>query len=78
MLMDEVIYILEVIKMTQISIQVDANNTSVSKWIEDRVHRELKQEWPENYFSLFGILDEGDLVEPSEIPFIHEGKRESL
>ncbi len=76
--------------MTQISIQLDEstlkalestaerNNTSVSDWIKDRICQELKQEWPENYFSLFGVLDEEDLSEPPEIPFEQEAKREEL
>ncbi len=76
--------------MAQISIQLDAstlktlemtaakNRTSVSKWIKDRIRIGLKQEWPENYFSLFGLLDEEDLVEPPEIPFEYEAQREHL
>jgi hypothetical protein len=76
--------------MTQICIQLDdsilkaleataaRNNTSVSEWIKDRIHQELKPEWPDNYFSLFGVLDEDDLLEPTEIPFKHEAKREEL
>jgi hypothetical protein len=76
--------------MAQISIQVDANTlkalemtaarnrTSVSKWIKDRIRLGLRQEWPENYFSLFGSLDEDDLIEPPEIPFEYEAQREHL
>ena len=76
--------------MTQISIQLDSNtlkalektaarnHTSVSKWIKDRIRLGLKQEWPANYFSIFGSLDENDLFEPPEIPFEHEAKREHL
>ena len=67
--------------MAQVNIQLDASTlralemaatkhrTSVSKWIKDRIRLGLKQEWPENYFSLFGSLDKDDLVEPPEIPF---------
>ncbi|MCP4156786.1 MAG: hypothetical protein GY757_54230 [bacterium] len=73
--------------MAQISIQLDANtlkalemsasrnHTSVSNWIKERIRLGLKQEWPENYFSLFGSLDEDDLAEPPEIPFEHEAER---
>lgn len=76
--------------MAQISVQVDAStlktleitaaksHTTVSKWIEDRIHHELKQEWPKDYFSLFGSLDEDDLSESPEIPFKYETKREDL
>ncbi|UCH96330.1 MAG: hypothetical protein JSV88_05605 [Candidatus Aminicenantes bacterium] len=31
-----------------------------------------EESWPVDYFSLFGALDEGDLVEPREIPFKHD------
>jgi hypothetical protein len=34
-----------------------------------------KESWPEDYFSVFGALDEGDLVEPREIPFKHDSNR---
>jgi hypothetical protein len=76
--------------MAQISIQLDArtlkaleiiasrNQTSVSTWIKDRIRIGLKQDWPENYFSLFGSLDEDDLIEPPEIPFEYETQREHL
>lgn len=72
--------------MTQISIQLDANtlkilkstakrnHTSVSEWIKARIYRGLKQEWPEDYFSLFGSLDEDDLCEPPEIPFAYQSR----
>lgn len=76
--------------MAQISFQLDArtlkavemtaarNHTSVSKWIRDRIRIGLKQEWPENYFSLFGSLEEDDLTEPPEVPFEYEAQREHL
>jgi hypothetical protein len=37
-----------------------------------------EESWPGDYFSLFGALDEGDLVEPREIPFKHDSNRENL
>lgn len=76
--------------MAQITIQLDAdtlkvleseaakNHLSVSKWIKKRILRGLKNDWPEDYFSLFGSLDEDDLVEPQEIPSKYETGRENL
>lgn len=76
--------------MAQVNIQLDLStfrslemialrrNTSVSQWIKDRVKTELKQEWPKNYFSLFGALKEGDLDEPQEIAFSNDSQREKL
>ena len=36
----------------------------------------MTQDWPEDYFSLFGSLDEDDLSEPPEIRFSYESRRE--
>lgn len=54
------------------------SRTSVPEWVEKCILQELKHNWPENYFSLFGSLDEDDLVEPSEIPIDYDSKRERL
>ena len=76
--------------MGQISIQLDAatlkllertaarNRVSVSKWVKSRIQGGLKQEWPEDYFSVFGTLAEGELSEPPEIPFSYETRREDI
>ncbi|MCU0285619.1 MAG: hypothetical protein MUF15_04390 [Acidobacteria bacterium] len=76
--------------MTQISIQLDdgtlkmlkstakRSHTTVTDWIKDRIYRGLKQEWPEDYFSIFGSLDEDDLCEPLEIPLSFQSSREEL
>lgn len=76
--------------MPQVSIQFDPGtfkvlemlaakrHTSISKWIKESIQKEIKQEWPESYFSLFGILGEDDLAEPPEIPFNYDSQREEL
>jgi len=43
-----------------------------------KIAGDKEESWPEGYFSLFGALDEGDLVEPREIPFKHDSNRENL
>lgn len=76
--------------MPQINIQLDKgtlkalertaakSHTTISKWIKNHIKLELEKEWPEDYFSLFGVLDEEDLFEPPEIPFEFETNRERL
>ena len=76
--------------MAEICIQLDTttldalkttaakSHTSVSSWIENRIRTGLKQDWPEGYFSLFGSLDEEDLVEPVDIPFNYDSQREDI
>ncbi len=78
--------------MAQITIEVDSatfnklkryatkNHTSISAWIKSRILKVkgLKKEWPEDYFSVFGAINDEDLVEPIEIPFEYDSKRENL
>ena len=76
--------------MPQLSLYIDAdillkietaakiNNTSISKWVSDRLKESLSTRWPENYKSLFGsIKDETFNVEETE-SFSVDAKREEL
>jgi len=38
---------------------------SVSQWAKERLTRALEDEWPEDYFSVFGSLSEESLPRPS-------------
>lgn len=76
--------------MAEISIQLDETtlkalearaarrHLTVAGWIKERINAEIKKEWPENYFSVFGSLSDCDLEEPAEIPPNYDAKRESL
>jgi len=76
--------------MAEISIQLDdtilkvleakasRRNLSIADWIKERIDDGLNQEWPENYFTVFGSLNDEDLEEASEIPFSQDSHREGL
>jgi hypothetical protein len=42
------------------------------QFLKGKITGDGEESWPEDYFSLFGALDEGDLVEPWEIPLKHD------
>ncbi len=52
--------------------------SSVSKWVKKRLIQSLENQWPTNYFSLFGSLAENDLQPISKLDFSHDAARESL
>ena len=54
------------------------NNLSVSKWVKNKVLRSLEEEWPENYFALFGAIDDPSLKRPSQPESFSAGTREVL
>ena len=68
-IVDEVLDFIQFLKgkMSRVNIEKKANNPD-----------DGKKSWPKNYFSLFGALEEGDLLEPREIPFKYDSNRENL
>lgn len=53
-------------------------NSSVSQWVKARLTEALQQNWPENYFELFGSLGKSDLERPPELGFENDAPRQSL
>jgi hypothetical protein len=78
--------------MPQLSLYIDAktlsklqeaakiNNTSVSKWVNKKLKEELLHNWPDNYQSLFGsINDESFTAEHiNDLSFSDDAEREPL
>lgn len=54
------------------------DNLSVSKWVKNKVLRSLEDEWPENYFALFGAIDDTSLKRPSQPESFSAGTQEAL
>lgn len=52
--------------------------SSVSGWVKKRLIQSLEEQWPADYFELFGALGEDDLHRPSETGFPVDARRESL
>ena len=54
------------------------NNLSVSKWVKSKVLRSLEEEWPNNYFALFGAIDAPTLKRPPQPESFSAGIQEVL
>lgn len=76
--------------MPQISLYVDEEtfkkvgraakleNKSISKWVSSRIKTSLNNSWPEDWFSLFGSLNDETFKEPNELDINADSKREML
>lgn len=76
--------------MPQLSLYLDDNtlqmvkevaalsNTSVSKWVRNKVLQSLHNEWPDGYFQLYGTVNDKSFAEPSEPYRINDTPREEL
>jgi hypothetical protein len=76
--------------MPQISLNIDQNilekikkiakqkKTSVSDWVEDNIKKTLGSDYPNDFFELFGAINDDTFVEPIEIDQKYDIRREQL
>jgi hypothetical protein len=76
--------------MPQISLNIDRiifekikkiakrRKTSVSDWVEDNIKKTLENDYPNDFFELFGAIDDDTFVEPIEIDQKYDIQREQL
>lgn len=53
-------------------------NISVSKWITGRIKKSFHTGWDDEFFSLFGAIQDETFQRPEQTGFEHDSKRESL
>jgi hypothetical protein len=76
--------------MPQISLNIDQivfekikkiaeqKKTSVSDWVEDNIKKTLGNDYPNDFFELFGAINDDTFVEPIEIDQKYDVQREQL
>jgi hypothetical protein len=76
--------------MPQISLNIDQiifekikkiaeqQKTSVSDWVEDTIKTTLGNDYPNDFFELFGAIKDNTFVEPVEIDQKYDIRREQL
>ncbi|MDR1320250.1 MAG: DUF6364 family protein [Gracilibacteraceae bacterium] len=76
--------------MPQISLNIDQivfekikkiakqKGTSVSDWVEDNIRKTLGNDYPNDFFELFGAINDDTFVEPIEIDQKYDISREQL
>ncbi len=51
---------------------------SVSNWARTRLTEAVRHTWPEDYFTLFGALDDSDLARPPQSDLAMDVERQTL
>lgn len=51
---------------------------SISKWVCSKLKKSFNEDWPENYFDLFGSIDDDFFSSPKEIEKKSSSKREEF
>ncbi|MEE9429407.1 MAG: DUF6364 family protein [Melioribacteraceae bacterium] len=76
--------------MPQISLYIDektlkqvtdfakSENKSISNWVRTKIESTLKTEWSEEFKALSGSIEDKTFVEPKDIAFSKDNKREKI
>lgn len=54
------------------------NRISISKWVGNNLKRLIKDDYPEDFFNLFGAVTDNSLVRPESLDFGNDSKREFI
>jgi hypothetical protein len=54
------------------------SHTSTSKWVATNIRKFLSDDYPEDYFTLFGSIDDPSFTEPKPASFSNDSMRETL
>ncbi len=47
---------------------------SLSQWVRTRLLQSLKDDWPEDYFTLYGAIEDGTFLEPNDLAWSQREK----
>ncbi|MBS3897972.1 MAG: hypothetical protein KGZ54_03890 [Dethiobacter sp.] len=64
--------------LARIETAAKINKTSISKWVSERLKESLANNWPENYRSLFGSVNDDSFVYEKCKSFSNDSEREEL
>ena len=64
--------------LSKIEIAAKINNTSISKWVTERLKASLLEKWSDNYISLFGCIDDDTFNVEKVEGFKNDTERENL
>lgn len=64
--------------LKKIEIAAKLENKSISKWVALQIKSNLRNQYPKDFFTLFGSITDKSFVEPREIDFDKDVSKENL
>ncbi len=62
----------------KINLAAKLEHDSISKWVKNKLTEAINNQWPQNYFDLFGSLADDELKRPAQTDFNQDIKRTRL
>lgn len=54
------------------------NHTSISKWVGNNLKRLVKDDYPDDFFNLFGAIADQTFIRPESLAFSNDSEREII
>ena len=51
------------------------NHTSISKWVGNNLKRLVKDDYPDDFFNLFGAITDQTFIRPESLAFCNDSER---
>jgi hypothetical protein len=64
--------------LEQISQRAKSENISISKWVGNNIKTLIKNQYPDNFFSLFGAIKDETFQKHADLDIVHDSKREEF
>jgi hypothetical protein len=64
--------------LTKVEQLAQKSRTSISKWVGNNLKKFIRDDYPDDYFELFGALQDASFKRPEELSFQGDTKRTRL
>jgi len=76
--MPQVSLYLDSLTMKKIEAEAKKDHVSISHWVRSKINKSLSEDWPENFSSLFGSIQDNSFNAPKSVSFNQDSPRVEL
>ncbi|MCW7490914.1 toxin-antitoxin system, antitoxin component [Leptospira meyeri] len=64
--------------LKKIELAAKKEKVSISQWVKGKLQNSFEKKWPDNFFQLYGSIDDKSFDKPDSLSFKDDSKREEF
>ncbi|MCG6146531.1 toxin-antitoxin system, antitoxin component [Leptospira bandrabouensis] len=64
--------------LKKIELAAKKEKVSISQWVKGKLQSSFEKKWPENFFQLYGSIEDNSFNKPESLDFKNDNKREAF
>ncbi|MDF3821830.1 toxin-antitoxin system, antitoxin component [Leptospira sp. 96542] len=64
--------------LKKIELAAKKEKVSISQWVKGKLQNSFEKKWPDNFFQLYGSIDDDSFNKPDTLSFKDDSKREEF